>query len=138
MENIIRNKIISSSSSERTNEAVDGVDILRLKGNTAILSEKKEDYDRSGDLGAEGNPRKRRVSEDEKEAEVDFGSLNHQLTRAISCHMSRRRLDGEQRDQAPSRDLEAAAALSGSNPTNSNTHSSLAVPMLLPLTGHEE
>jgi hypothetical protein len=102
VENIIRNKIISSSSSERTNEAVDGVDILRLKGNTAILSEKKEDYDRSGDLGAEGNPRKRRVSEDEKEAEVDFGSLNHQLTRAISCHMSRRRLDGQQRDQAPS------------------------------------
>jgi hypothetical protein len=139
VECIIRNKIISSSSSDGTNEAVDGVDILRLKGNTAILSEKKEDYDRSGD---QGNPRKRRVSEDDKEAEeeaeVDFGSLNHQLTRAISCHMSRRRLDGEQRDQAPSRDLEAAAALSGSNPTNSNTHSSLAVPMLLPLTGHEE
>ena len=102
VENIIRNKIISSSSSDGTNEAVDGVEILRLKGNTAILSEEKEDYDRSGDLGAEGNPRKRRVSEDDKEAEVDFGSLNHQLTRAISCHMSRRRLDGQQRDQAPS------------------------------------
>ena len=95
---------MSSSSSDRTNEAVDGLEILRLKGNTAILSEEKEDYDRSGDLGAEGNPRKRRVSEDEKEeeAEVDFGSLNHQLTRAISCHMSRRRLGGQQRDQAPS------------------------------------
>ena len=102
VENIIRNKIISSSSSDGTNEAVDGVEILQLKGNTAILSEEKEDYDGSGDLGAEGNPRKRRVSEDDKEAEVDFGSLNHQLTRAISCHMSRRRLDGEQRDQAPS------------------------------------
>ena len=51
---------MSSSSSDRTNEAVDGLEILRLKGNTAILSEEKEDYDRSGDLGAEGNPRKRR------------------------------------------------------------------------------
>ena len=28
------------------NEAVDGVEILRLKGNTAILSEEKEDYTR--------------------------------------------------------------------------------------------
>jgi len=104
VECIIRNKIISSSSSDGTDESGSKVEILRLKGDTAIISEEKEDNQNVGNIVAEGNPRKRRVSEEEEEeeAEVDFNSLNHQLTRAISCHMSRRRLDGEQKDQAPS------------------------------------
>ena len=116
VECIIRNKILPcSSDSADSNDADSNVQILRLKGDVAVIPEDAdadggrggEDDDDDGVAGNHHHHRKRKVSREMGEggepARVDYNSLNQQLTRAISFHRSRKRLEVEQqREQAQS------------------------------------
>eukprot|EP01036_Dinobryon_divergens_P035697 gene35697-46307_t len=94
VESIIRNKLLPSSSDSSVDADDGNVEILRLKGN--------DEHEGPGQ-GAEETAKKRKASEEEDEkggpARVDYNSLNQQLTRAISFHRSRKRLEVEQQRQ---------------------------------------